>query len=292
MPPCPRVANRSRARPARTRPCSSWPPATGNCRAANPVPPFPARDSETCYTASLSPNTTRLDPKALHRTTARPSCPGRQPCRPAPYRTSVTCPQRTSLRAQPVPTGIVPPCRPPRRQPAAEQDPPYSPCRRRHHLDRYPVTRSTQLSLFCAFSSPKRHLLRIFSPKTTGNRPRPHPATRVHANILSREERNIFQILGPIGQNSAFDTLSIPCRYPSSEEFAATLRHNWTLFGHLRTESAYLRTNDGLQAKAAWTACRQEPGWSGQTAESMRLPAFPAARRMRACVSSPKTAAR
>ncbi len=146
-----------------------WQLTTGNCRAANPVPPFPARDSETCYTASLSPNTTRLDPNALHRTTARPPCRDRPPCRPAPYRTSESCPKRTSLRAQPLPTGNVPPCRPPRRQPAAEQDPPYSICRRRHHLDRYPVTRSTQLSLFCALSAPERHLLRTFSPKPTAN---------------------------------------------------------------------------------------------------------------------------
>ncbi len=108
---------------------------------------------------------------------------------------------------------------------------------------------------------------------------------------VTRREKETSN-LGPTGQNKHFDTQSIPCRYPNSERFAATLRHNWTLFGHLWAESASLRTNDGLQAKAAWTACRQEPGWSRQTAESKQMPAFPAARRIRSCASSPKTAAR
>jgi len=35
-----------------------------------------------------------------------------------------------------------------------------------------------------------------------------------------------------------FDSLSIPCRYPVSEKFAASLRHFWTHLGQNRTESA------------------------------------------------------
>ena len=100
------------------------PPATGYRPLAtihyplprrNPLPPSPARVSETCYNARSSPNTTRLDPTAPHHTTARPPCPGRKPCRPAPNRTSESCPKRTSLRALPVTARNAQTCRPPRR---------------------------------------------------------------------------------------------------------------------------------------------------------------------------------
>ncbi len=41
----------------------------------NPVPPSPARDSETCYTAGSSQDTTRLDPNKLHTHTCLPTMP-------------------------------------------------------------------------------------------------------------------------------------------------------------------------------------------------------------------------
>jgi len=58
-------------------PCSSWPLTTGHyplhCR--NPVPPSPARVSETCYTAGSSPDTTRLGPNAMHTHICPPTMP-------------------------------------------------------------------------------------------------------------------------------------------------------------------------------------------------------------------------
>ena len=140
MPPCPLAATRSPVRPAPTVPTASspsasghWLPATGYRPPAtgyrplatihyplprrNPLPPSPARVSETCYTARSSPKTTRLDPNAPHHTPARPPCPGRKLCRPAPNRTSESCPKRTSLRALPVTTRNAQNCRPPRRPP-------------------------------------------------------------------------------------------------------------------------------------------------------------------------------
>ena len=133
MPPCPLAATRSPVRPAPTVPTASspsasghWLPATGYRPLAtihyplprrNPLPPSPARVSETCYTARSNPKTTRLDPNAPHHTPARPPCPGRKLCRPAPNRTSESCPKRTSLRALPVTTRNAQNCRPPRRPP-------------------------------------------------------------------------------------------------------------------------------------------------------------------------------
>ena len=66
---------------------------------------------------------------------------------------------------------------------------------------------------------------------------------------VTRREK-VFSKLGQSGQNSAFDTLSIPCRYPISERFAAGLRHIWTLPGQNWTESApFLRTCAALPTR-------------------------------------------
>ena len=69
--------------------------------------------------------------------------------------------------------------------------------------------------------------------------PCPYPVTRRPKN---------FSKLDQTGQNKQFDTLSIPCRYPISQKFAATLRHNTTLLGQLWTDSA-----------AYLTACAASP---------------------------------
>ena len=87
---------------------------------------------------------------------------------------------------------------------------------------------------FAHFRHSKRHILRVFTTKTTGNRQRPYPATRVHADILSREDRIILQSWAKQAKTSN----SIPCRYPISQKFAATLRHNSTLLGQFWTDSA------------------------------------------------------
>jgi len=101
------------------------------------------------------------------RTTARIPFTGRPPCRPALNYTSQTCTQRTSHRSLQVPTESAHTCRPPRRQYTVERNPPCHPCPRRRHPALYPVTKSMQLSLFCALSAPKRHFLRTFCPKPT-----------------------------------------------------------------------------------------------------------------------------
>ena len=101
---------------------------------------------------------------------------------------------------------------------------------------------------FAHFRHSKRQILRVFTTKTTGNRQRPYPATRVHADILSRENRQIFQSWAKQAKTSN----SIPNRYPVDtrfpKKFAATLRHNTTLLGQFWTESA-----------AYLTACAASP---------------------------------
>ena len=69
-----------------------------------------------------------------------------------------------------------------------------------------------------------------------------------HYPVTRREK--VFSKLGQSGQNSVFDTQSIPCRYPVSEEFPAGLRHIRTLLGQYRTESApFLRTCAALPTR-------------------------------------------
>ena len=139
------------------------PPTTGHrqLQSRNPVPPSPARVSETCYTARLSPN-------APHHTSARPPCPGRRPCRPTLNRTSELWPLRTSPKALSIRICNAPTRHPPRPPSTVESRPPYRPCPCRRHPARNPVTRSTQLPLFCALSAPERHHLRTSCPKPTG----------------------------------------------------------------------------------------------------------------------------
>ena len=66
---------------------------------------------------------------------------------------------------------------------------------------------------------------------------------------VTRREKN-FSKLGQSGQNGAFDTLSIPCQYPVSQNLAAGLRPIRTLPGHNWTESApFLRTCAALPTR-------------------------------------------
>ena len=176
---CESPANRASGRPATASAVPGhWilttghrPPTTGHRQlpSRNPVPPSPARVSETCYTARSSTNATRLHPNAPHHSSARPPCPGRPPCRPAPNRTSELWPLRTSPRALSIRICNAPTRHPPRPPSTVESRPPCRPCPcRRRHPARYPVTRSTQLPLFRALSAPERHHLRTFCPKPSG----------------------------------------------------------------------------------------------------------------------------
>ena len=81
--------------------------------------------------------------------------------------------------------------------------------------------------IFCAFSRQERQ--ELTAAVSCYESPCRYPVTRRPKN---------FSKLGQTGQNRQFDTLSIPCRFPISEKFAATLRHNTTLLGLFRKESA------------------------------------------------------
>ena len=101
-------------------------------RCASPIPPFEFRQfrqfpTTIHYPLHESPKRAILQGRVrthpgwtrtrrIH-TYARPPCPDRQPCRPAPNRTSQSCPKRTSLRALPVTTRNAQNRRPPRRPP-------------------------------------------------------------------------------------------------------------------------------------------------------------------------------
>ena len=100
-------------------------------------------------------------------------------------------------------------------------------------------TTATVLRTFCTKMTSLAHSLSKSDRELTVTAscyegPSQHPVTR-REQFLSK--------LGQSGQNSAFDTLSIPCQYPVSEKLAAGLRHTWTLQGQFRPESApFLRT--------------------------------------------------
>ena len=98
---------------------------------------------------------------------------------------------------------------------------------------------ATVLRVFCIRTTSLAHYLSksdrvLTATASCYESPSQHPVTR---------RAKFFSKLGQSGQNSAFDTLSIPCRYPVSEKLAAGLRHTWTLQGQFRPESApFLRT--------------------------------------------------
>ena len=105
----------------------------------------------------------------------------------------------------------------------------------------------TALRTFCAKTTFFAHFLSKNDRELTATascyeRPCQYPVTR--------REKAFFKKLDQSGQNSAFDTLSIPCRYPVSEKLAAPLRHIRTPLGQCRTESApLLRTCAALQTR-------------------------------------------
>ena len=112
-------------------------------------------------------------------------------------------------------------------------------CHEKHATD-------TVLRTFCTKTTPFAHFQSKNDREPTATAscyesPRQYPVTR-------REK--VFSKLGQSGQNSAFDTLSIPCRYPVSEKIAAGLRHIRTLLGQYRTESApFLHTCAALPTR-------------------------------------------
>ena len=112
-------------------------------------------------------------------------------------------------------------------------------CHEKHATD-------TILRTFCTKTTPFAHFQSKNDREPTATAscyesPRQYPVTR-------REK--VFSKLGQSGQNSAFDTLSIPCRYPVSEKIAAGLRHIRTLLGQYRTESApFLHTCAALPTR-------------------------------------------
>ena len=100
-------------------------------------------------------------------------------------------------------------------------------CHEKHATD-------TILRTFCTKTTPFAHFQSKNDREPTATAscyesPRQYPVTR-------REK--VFSKLGQSGQNSAFDTLSIPCRYPVSKKIAAGLRHIRTLLSQFWTESA------------------------------------------------------
>ena len=231
-------------------PCSSWPLTTGHyplhCR--NPVPPSPARVSETCYTARSSPNTFGLHPNALHAHNCPPTMPRPQ--------TMSTC---SDLNVRNLPPAHIAPgaaatTRKCTTHPSAA---PPTRSRTRRAIPPMPAL-PPPVSASCHEKDATVAVLRTFCTKTTSfahflfkndreptaavscyESPCPYPVTRRPKN---------FSKLDQTGQNKQFDTLSIPCRYPISQKFAATLRHNTTLLGQLWTDSA-----------AYLTACAASP---------------------------------
>ena len=275
MPPCPRVpgcrvkasrgdatvparfqpvASRYPFRPAPTVPIGSSPLATGrwllstihyslSTAVPNPLPTPPAKVSETCYTARLNLNATRLHPNALHAH----SCPPTMP-RPPAMSTCSELNVRTLPPAHIAPgaagtnrqcttlQSAAPPTRSGTRRampPMPALPPPASvSCHEKHATD-------TILRTFCTKTTPFAHFQSKNDREPTATAscyesPRQYPVTR-------REK--VFSKLGQSGQNSAFDTLSIPSRYPVSKKIAAGLRHIRTLLSQFWTESApFLRT--------------------------------------------------
>ncbi len=89
-------------------------------------------------------------------------------------------------------------------------------CHEKHATD-------TTLRTFCNKTTSLAHFLHqndTFCVLSVQNRPLPHPATRVHANILSRGEGKLFQSWA----NQAKTAHSIPYRYPVDTRFPKSSR--------------------------------------------------------------------
>ena len=94
--------------------------------------------------------------------------------------------------------------------------PPSISCHEKHATD-------TTLRTFCNKTTSLAHFLHqndTFCVLSVQNHPLPHPATRVHANILSRGEAKLFQSWA----NQAKTAHSIPYRYPVDTRFPKSSR--------------------------------------------------------------------
>ena len=199
----------------------------------NPVPPFPARDSETCYTARSGPNTTRPDPHALHTHTCPPTMP-RPPTMSTcselnvPFlpqanfapRPAGSSPKSADLSAAapPAHSGMRPAMQPMPAPPA----PGSVSCHEMHAAVAALLTSCAQNDISCAFSRQKR--LGTDSGRIL---------LRESMPMSCHEKTENFSKLGQTGQNKQFDTLSIPCRYPVSQKSAAPLATQYDALGSI-----------------------------------------------------------
>ena len=97
----------------------------------------------------------------------------------------------------------------------------------------YPVTKSRQLSLFCALSALKTTSFARFHDK---NDRKPTAAVSCYESPcrypVTKRPKN-FSKLGQTGQNKQFDTLSIPCRYPISPEIRSHFTTQYDALGSI-----------------------------------------------------------
>ncbi len=210
-----------------------------HCR--KPVPPSPARVSETCYTARSSPNTSALDPNTLPPHTLPPAMSTGSALkvrilppadiasgpvgnnRQCAYLPSFAQSKRSDAKRSMKPLPAHP-------APGSES------CHEEHETVTALRTSCTKTPSFAHFQS--KNDGELTATASCYESPCQYPVTKSEEKILE---------LVKTGQNSAFDTLSIPGRYPISEVFAAGLRHIRTHLGHYWTESdAFLHTSASL----------------------------------------------
>ena len=240
MQPFVRIANRSRVRPPRTDPRRSWPLTTGHrpLQSRKSAPAVPCKRLRNVLYCKVEPEHNQSGPKR----------PAAHNCPPALLRhpTMSTC---TELNVRTLPPAHIAPgaaaanqncatlpsAAPPtlssgkRAMPPMPVQPP--PGSVSCHETRETVA---ELRTFCTKTTFLAHFLSKTDRELTATAscyesPCHYPVTR-------REK--VSSKLGQSGQNSASDTLSIPCRYPVSEEFPVGLRLIRTLLSQYRTDSA------------------------------------------------------
>ena len=210
----------------------------------NPVPPSPARDSETCYNAGSSQDTPRLDPNALHTHICPPTMPKpptMSTCSepnvrilpqanfaPGSVGNNSKCTELPSV-AQPTHSVMTPATQPMSAPPA----PGSLSCHEKHAAVVVLRTFGTQNDIFCAFSRQKRQgtdsgriLLResmsisCHEKRRKNSQNRPKLVTTAHSIPF----RSPFDTRFPKNSQPPYDTIT-------------------TLLGQFWTESApFLRT--------------------------------------------------
>ena len=209
------------------------------------VPPFPARDSETCYTPRSNLDTPRFDPNPLHAHKFPPTMPG-PPTMSTCSKSNLQNPPKTQNAPGAAATSQKCADLPPTGPKMIPAIPPMPAPPTPGSISRNNKNAASPDSLHSAASAPS------FSRSPAATVPKVSTSESRHELSsqypVTRSSKNFSKLCLTVA-SCAFDTLSIP----DFRHFPASFAHTWTLFGQLWARQAAFLLTCVASPTRSWT---------------------------------------